>query len=104
MIQFFQKIQIKQAKLCRILNFPRAAGTTPIFYNGVNVYLEQKSALYRNAPRWVHRIIGSDTMLNWAAKQVGKTRAEEVGDLTVSMLRGEEGNQARELEELIDWL
>jgi glycosyltransferase involved in cell wall biosynthesis len=80
------------------------AGTTPIFYNGVNVYLEQKSALYRNAPRWVHRMIGSDTMLNWAAKQVGKTRAEEVGDLTVSMLRGEEGNQARELEQLIDWL
>ncbi len=79
-------------------------GDTPIFYNGVNVYLEQKSPLYRNAPRWVHRIVGSNTTLNWAAKQVGKTRAEEVGDLTVSMLRGEEGNQARELEELIDWL
>ena len=42
-------------------------------------------------------------MLGWAAKQVGKTRAEE-GDLTISMLRGEEGHQARELEELIGWL
>ena len=56
------------------------AGDTPIFYNGVNVYLEQKSALYRAAPRWLHRMVGSDTMLGWAAKQVGKTRAEEVGD------------------------
>lgn len=80
------------------------AGDTPIFYNGVNVYLEQKSALYRAAPRWVHRMVGSGTLLNWAAGQVGKTRAEEVGELTISMLRGEEGNQARELEELIDWL
>ena len=80
------------------------AGDTPIFYNGVNVYLEQKSALYRAAPRWLHRMVGSDTMLGWAAKQVGKTRAEEVGDLTISMLRGEEGHQARELEELIGWL
>lgn len=80
------------------------ASDTPIFYNGVNVYLEQKSALYRAAPRWLHRMVGSDTMLGWAAKQVGKTRAEEVGDLTISMLRGEEGHQARELEELIDWL
>ena len=80
------------------------AGDTPIFYNGVNVYLEQKSALYRAAPRWLHRMVGSDTMLGWAAKQVGKTRAEEVGDLTISMLRGEEGHQARELEELINWL
>ena len=80
------------------------AGDTPIFYNGVNVYLEQKSALYRAAPRWLHRVVGSDTMLGWAASQVGKTRAEEVGDLTISMLRGEEGHQARELEELIGWL
>ena len=80
------------------------ASDTPIFYNGVNVYLEQKSALYRAAPRWLHRMVGSDTMLGWAAKQVGKTRAKEVGDLTVSMLRGEEGHQARELEELINWL
>src|SRR5262249_4365630 len=33
-----------------------------------------------------------------------KTRAAELGDLTLSMLRGEEGFQARELDELIAWL
>ena len=77
---------------------------TPIFFNGVNVYLEQQSSLYRNAPRWVHKMVGSEIMLNWAANQVGKTKAEEVGELTISMLKGEDGNQARELDELIDWL
>jgi len=77
---------------------------TPIFFNGVNVYLEQQSSFYRNAPRWLHKMVGSEKVLNWAAKQVGKTKAEEVGELAISMLNGEEGNQARELEELIDWL
>ena len=77
---------------------------TPIFFNGVNVYLEQQSSLYRNAPRWVHKMVGSESMLKWAANQVGKTKASEVGELTISMLKGEEGHQARELDELIDWL
>jgi glycosyltransferase involved in cell wall biosynthesis len=43
-------------------------------------------------------------VLNWAAGQAAKTRAADVGDLTLSMLRGEDGNQARELDELITWL
>ena len=80
------------------------SGDTPIFFNGVNVYLEQQSSFYRNAPRWLHKMVGSKKVLQWAANQVGKTKAEEVGDLTISMLNGEEGNQARELEELINWL
>jgi glycosyltransferase involved in cell wall biosynthesis len=80
------------------------SGDTPIFFNGVNVFLEQQSSFYRSAPRWLHKLVGSERVLNWAANQVGKTKAEEVGDLTISMLNGEEGNQARELEELIDWL
>ena len=80
------------------------SGDTPIFFNGVNVFLEQQSSFYRNAPRWLHKLVGSERMLNWAANQVGKTKAEEVGELAISMLNGEEGNQARELEELIDWL
>jgi glycosyltransferase involved in cell wall biosynthesis len=80
------------------------SGDTPIFFNGVNVFLEQQSSFYRSAPRWLHKLVGSERVLNWAANQVGKTKAEEVGDLAISMLNGEEGNQARELEELIDWL
>ena len=43
-------------------------------------------------------------MLNWAAKKAGNTKAEEVGALAISMLQGKEGNQSRELEELINWL
>jgi glycosyltransferase involved in cell wall biosynthesis len=77
---------------------------TPIFFNGVNVYLEQKSTWYRHAPAWMHSLIASPRLLKWAAGRAAKTRASDVGDITLSMIRGEEGNQARELEELIAFL
>ena len=77
---------------------------TPIFYGGVSVYLEQKSSLLRRAPRWLHQLLASPTILNWAGKRAANTRAKDLGELTLSMLRGEEGNQARELDELLEWL
>ena len=76
----------------------------PIFFTGVNVYLEQKSALFRRAPKWMHKLLASPFLLKLAGTQAGKTRAEDVGDLTISMLKGEVGNQARELDELIAYL
>src|SRR5262245_2623077 len=78
----------------------QSAGT-PIFFSGVNVYLEQKSALFRHAPHWLHHLLGSPEVLKWAAGKAAKTRPEDVGEITISMLRGEEGKQARELDELI---
>jgi glycosyltransferase involved in cell wall biosynthesis len=81
----------------------QSAGT-PIFFGGINVYLEQKSVLFRSAPNWLRELLDSPGLLKWAAGKAAKTRPDQVGDLTISMLRGEEGNQARELEALIQWL
>jgi glycosyltransferase involved in cell wall biosynthesis len=77
---------------------------TPIFFNGVNVYLEQKSEWYRKAPAWLHRLFASPALLKFAAGRAAKTRATDLGGITVSMLRGEEGNQERELTQFIDFL
>lgn len=76
----------------------------PIFFNGVNVYLEQKSEWFRKAPAWIHRLSASPTLLKWASGRAAKTRAADLGDITLSMIRGEEGNQAREVEQLIAFL
>jgi glycosyltransferase involved in cell wall biosynthesis len=81
----------------------QSAGT-PVFFGGINVYLEQKSAFFRTAPKWLHDLLSSRGVLQWAAGRAAKTRAEDLGELTLSMLRGEEGNQARELNELVAWL
>ena len=77
---------------------------TPVFFNGINVYLDQKSSWFRRAPSWLHHLLGAPTLLKWAARRAGNARAEDLGPLTLSMLRGEVGNQARELDDLITWL
>jgi glycosyltransferase involved in cell wall biosynthesis len=81
----------------------QSAGT-PIFFSGINVYLAQKAPLFRGAPGWLRDLFASPRLLQWAAGKAAKTRAADLGELTLSMLRGEAGNQARELEELIVWL
>ena len=81
----------------------QSAGT-PIFFSGINVYLEQQSALFRQAPKWFHDLFASRSLLKWAAGKAAKTKAQDLGELTLSMLQGEHGNQERELEELIAWV
>lgn len=81
----------------------QSAGT-PIFFSGVNVYLQQKLPWFRRAPQWLHRALASPKLLGLLGGLAGRTRAEDVGELTVSMLRGEEGHQAREVAELVAWL
>jgi glycosyltransferase involved in cell wall biosynthesis len=76
----------------------------PVFFGGISVYLEQKTALFRGAPGWLHDLFASRRLLAWAAGKAAKTRAADLGELTLSMLRGEAGNQAREIEGLIAWL
>jgi glycosyltransferase involved in cell wall biosynthesis len=76
----------------------------PIFYSGINVYLQQKSAVFRFAPNWFHRLFASRRLLDLVAGSAASTQPADVGELTISMLKGENGLQARELQELITWL
>jgi len=64
---------------------------TPIFYGAVNVYLKEKIPIYRKAPVWLERIFDSDTVLNYAAKKSASTEAAGLEEMTISMLKGEEG-------------
>ena len=77
---------------------------TPLFFSGLNVYLAQKFNCFQKAPNWLRSMLTSGWLLNWLGNFAGKTRGAEVGDLTLSMMRGEAGHQARELEQLIAWL
>ncbi len=81
----------------------QAAGV-PTFFGGINVYLQQQSAFFRRVPKWLHALLDSPFLLKLAAGRAAKTRAADVGELSLSMLRGEEGNQVRELDELVAWL
>jgi glycosyltransferase involved in cell wall biosynthesis len=75
-----------------------------IFLGGVNVFLEQHVPLFRHTPRLIDRLLNSRGLLRWAGRFAAKTRAEDLGDLTVSVLKGEHGYQAKEVTKLVDWL
>jgi glycosyltransferase involved in cell wall biosynthesis len=77
---------------------------SPIFYGAINLYLEERHPFFRKAPRWVSRLFDSPGLLKWAARMSGSTRAEGLGELTISMLEGERGHQVRELRELVTFL
>ncbi len=77
---------------------------SPIFFGGINVYLEQKSGLFRHTPRWINKLFDSRFMLNLAARKAGMTDPSGLGDLTLSMLEGKNGKQKRELDMLLEWL
>ena len=77
---------------------------TPIFFSGINVYLEQNSSLFRRAPAWLRNILSAPSLLAMASGKAAKTRPSDVGELTLSMLRGEHGNQARDIDDLVLWL
>jgi glycosyltransferase involved in cell wall biosynthesis len=76
----------------------------PLFYGGVNSYLQQKSGLFRKTPRWIDKLLDTPAVLKIAAGRAGSTQPEDLGDMTLSMLRGEDGNQAKELDRLVEWL
>jgi glycosyltransferase involved in cell wall biosynthesis len=80
------------------------ANDAPLFYGGVNVYLQQKSDFFRKTPRWLDRVLDAPPLLTAAAKRAGMTSARDLGAITLSMLRGEEGSQVKELDRLTAWL
>ena len=74
---------------------------TQVFYGAVGLYLRQQFPWLRRAPDWVDRALDSGPLLNIAAALAGSTRASSLGEMTLSMLRGESGGQAEELEQLV---
>lgn len=83
----------------RAIEEPATAG--PVYYGGINVYLQQKSALFRHTPRWLDRTFDAAPLLRAAGRRAASTRAEKLGPLTVSILRGEQGAQRKELTRLV---
>jgi glycosyltransferase involved in cell wall biosynthesis len=75
-----------------------------VFFGGINVYLQQTSVLFRWLPRWLDRWIDQPWFINLMTKLSGKLDYAKLGGLAVSMLRGEQGFQSKEVERLVDWL
>jgi glycosyltransferase involved in cell wall biosynthesis len=82
----------------------RAVSLDRVFYGAVNVYLRTKLPAFRHVPRWLGRWLDRPALLNWVSRFAGSTNASDLGSLTESVLAGESGPQAAELERLVTWL
>ncbi len=75
-----------------------------VFFGGINVYLQQKLSFFRHTPWALDKLLDNPTLLNGLARFSSSTAAQDLGQLTVSMLSAEQGHQSKELAKLVKWL
>jgi hypothetical protein len=82
---------------------PVAVKRRPSFSAG-QCLSQQKSALFRHTPQWLDKLLDSPALLRQAGRKAGMTNPGELGEITLSMIEGEHGYQAKELDKLVAWL
>ena len=75
-----------------------------VLFGGISVFLEQHAAIFRHTPRLLDRIWDADWVIRMASKRQIKVDPKSLGELTVSMLRGEDGFQRKEIDKMLEWL
>ena len=74
-----------------------------VFFGGISVYLEQYVPPFRKSPRWLDRLWDSKPLLEFASRRSISTSPKMLGEMTVSMLKGEDGFQQKEVAKLLEW-
>jgi glycosyltransferase involved in cell wall biosynthesis len=82
----------------------RNVSQAQVFFGGISVFLEQQVPLFRHTPRIFDRLWDAPWVIELASKRQIKVDPRSLGEMTVSMLRGERGFQAKEVEKLLAWL
>jgi glycosyltransferase involved in cell wall biosynthesis len=75
-----------------------------VFFGGISVYLQQHMALFRKTPWLLDRLWDSSLMLKLASSRGIQTQPRLLGELTISILKGEDGFQRKELHKLLHWV
>jgi glycosyltransferase involved in cell wall biosynthesis len=75
-----------------------------VVLGGISAYLEQYVPLFRNSPAWLDGLWDSSWMLSLASRGSISTNPKMLGEMTVSVLKGADGFQRKEIRKLIDWL
>jgi glycosyltransferase involved in cell wall biosynthesis len=75
-----------------------------VFFSGISVYLEQNFPLFRKTPAILDFIWDTPAVIRAATGRGVSVDPEFLGEMTVSMLRGEDGHQAKEFTKLLGYL
>ena len=77
-----------------------APSETPIFFGGINVYLQQKLPFFRKTPAWIDKLFNSTGLLRAAAKRSHMPSPREHGEMALAMLEIEDSPFDKETEKL----
>lgn len=80
------------------------APEVPVFFGGINVFLQQKLALFRHTPAWFDRLLDSTALLKWSARHSHMTSARTHGEMALQMLQVDSSPLRKELDKLMAWL
>jgi glycosyltransferase involved in cell wall biosynthesis len=83
---------------------PALNGDDRVFMGGINLYLQHKWPALRRLPRWLVRLLDTPGLLRFSAARADMTDASKLGDMTLSMIRGDLGRQRHELAKLTRWM
>ena len=75
-----------------------------VFFGGISVYLQQRARFFRRAPRLIDQLLDAPWLIKAASSGSISTDPRSLGELTISMLKGEGGFQRKEFEKLLEWL
>jgi glycosyltransferase involved in cell wall biosynthesis len=83
---------------------PNDASINEVFYGGVNIYLQHATRLFRKTPRLFDWLFDRRWLLNFAGRYGSTTPPDQLGGLTLSILRGEDGPAVKELRRLLQFM
>jgi glycosyltransferase involved in cell wall biosynthesis len=83
---------------------PAACSMSPIFMGGVSLYLQMSLAMFGRLPAIVRRQLDRPALLRGVSRLAVQTAPEKLGRLTVSVLLGEQGPHAGEIDRLVQFL
>lgn len=79
-------------------------GDTPIFFGGINIYMQQKMSIFRRTPVWLDKLLNRPGLLRSAAKRSHMTSARDHGEMCFEMLRLDSDDFKKELGKLYSWI
>jgi glycosyltransferase involved in cell wall biosynthesis len=83
---------------------PNVSRPDKVLFGGISVYLQQHASVFRKTPWAIDRLWDSTAALKLAARRSIPVNPKLLGELTVSMLRGEDGRQRKEFDKMAHWL
>ena len=75
-----------------------------VVLGGISAYLEQYVPVFRKTPAWLDRLWDSKAALSLASRKSISVNPKMLGEMTVSVLRGEDGFQRKEIHKLVEWV